>query len=104
MSEHDQGIVAGTASQQLPLFEKKAPAAFWWYRQVFMSLIVFGVSGLLLGFVYWKVGDSIRPSFGHGIEFDAVELPASDKAIEEWLRDQPGVASHTVHVREIRTI
>lgn len=45
----------------------------------------------------------IYPSVIYQERAEFVELPPSDASLEQWLREQPGVVSHTVHVEREKT-
>src|SRR5262249_32657727 len=56
----------------------------------------------LLAAAAWVGLRFIPASFGYAVEAELVSfasLPADDHRLEEWLRAQPGVVPHTVHVR-----
>jgi hypothetical protein len=40
----------------------------------------------------------IPASRGYVVRAEFADLPASDRKLEEWLRNQPGVVEHTAHV------
>jgi hypothetical protein len=40
----------------------------------------------------------IPASLGYSVEAEFASLPERDHELEEWLKTQPGVVSHTVHV------
>ena len=40
----------------------------------------------------------IPASQGYSVRAAFAKLPANDRELEQWLRNQPGVVSHTAHV------
>lgn len=63
-------------------------------RALIITLLVAG--GLVVA--GWLALRQIPASFGYGIRVEFDTLPANDKPLEEWMKAQPGVVEHTVHV------
>jgi len=58
------------------------------------------IAGAFLVLVALCAGLRLIPaSRGYSIRAEFAELPANDRELEQWLRDQSGVADRTVHVR-----
>ena len=52
---------------------------------------------LVLGEGWW-LAHKIKSSNGYNVQAEFAQLPPNDEALEEWLRQQPGVVEHAVHV------
>lgn len=51
-----------------------------------------------LAILAWFALGVVRPSVGYAVCAEFAVMPADDDALEEWLRGQPAVVGHTVHV------
>jgi hypothetical protein len=76
------------------MFDPEASAVS--YKKPLIGLVVLG--GALTA--VWVGLKSIPATLIYSVEAEFAEMPADDKALEEWLRTQPGVAKAIVGQRE----
>lgn len=66
----------------------------WMKRLLITSaLIVIAVAPLA-----WIAAKNLYASFGYVVEARFSEMPTNDNSLVEWIRSQPGVVRHTVHI------
>jgi len=66
-------------------------------KRLRLGIIILFAGGLLALCVFLLLAH-LRASIGYGVSACYTQMPADDKALEEWLKAQPMVVPSTVHI------
>jgi hypothetical protein len=70
-----------------------------WLRKAFLLRLALVILGLI---AIWLLGHAlfrrIRVSRSYTVHASYLKMPANDTMLANWLKNQPGVVAHTVHI------